>query len=821
MRKYFLPIVLAFFCMSCTVDENLESPKGNPDDILPPGSDEEVWHPVEDYAITGDELDALEAFFASGIINLDYAGLEKVRQCTETEIEIEVERVEPDPSDPSKVTAKTEKETVKNYYGAAIELIEYFRDRNLGGKVLDPEMPPLGYGYTEADKNKADQATVEGGYRFCVSSYVEREGATDSEDTFYSFLAQRTGADGKPETYINWDFWPTDLFGNENEAEQWNQQKHRMQWVLPQARTYYQTRDEKYARAWMDVLGSWIDRYPYPVAGENGVSDPLWYQPWYALQGAERLIDNLHAFMYFVHSPNMTPAWIVKFLNSVKEHADYLINYRYSAAATAGRYSSNINLSQDQALFYAGIFFPEYTAAPEWQATAGDRMRVHIENQFNDDGCQNEMDLSYHIGVVSNFISIYNLARDNGIDPHFDITKLQKPVQFIMDMVHPSTRNARNWNVENFNDTRSATYNGGSKLTRNFKGYLSYFSSAEDADFYSALEYMADQNSNAASLPVNLKLYSTSGYYMFRSGWEYDDLIMILKNNDKAGRDLKHCQNDNNTFSIFKGGRRFFPDAGVYQYSDNDKVKELEAAERHNTLVKTGANFRGTIATAAGTLKSSGTATTADRHNYEYLVTENQSYSDLKHRRTTFFVEKKFFVIVDEAFYSSTMPGAWLSVNFHLADKASVAQVKNTEASHSSAFFSTGAYTYYTDGNNMLCRTFAAKDSGISADFFDSDYSDAINRISGTRQAYRVRKSSSQAKPNDPNPTIIRYITVIAPFGTFDQSYVDDMFAEFTGASASASDESLPVTVTVTMPDMGDELDGIKAGTYILTSSLN
>lgn len=40
--------------------------------------------------------------------------------------------------------------------------------------------------------------------------------------------------------------------------------------------------------------------------------------------------------------------------------------------------------------------------------------------------------------------------------------------------------------------------------------------------------------------------------------------------------------------------------------------------------------------------------------NVQILVTENPSYKELKHRRSVFFVNRQYFVIVDEAIGNAT-----------------------------------------------------------------------------------------------------------------------------------------------------------------------
>ena len=44
------------------------------------------------------------------------------------------------------------------------------------------------------------------------------------------------------------------------------------------------------------------------------------------------------------------------------------------------------------------------------------------------------------------------------------------------------------------------------------------------------------------------------------------------------------------------------------------------------------------------------------KNNTDVLVTENPSFDNATHRRTVFFVDKKFFVIVDEGYGKMQKP---------------------------------------------------------------------------------------------------------------------------------------------------------------------
>lgn len=138
------------------------------------------------------------------VINLDYPGLEKVKSHYEA----------------------------KEYYYAAHELLKYYRNRS---DINNPNINLINPTITASEQNIADQALD---FRFYVRNFKESVDASGNE-IYYSFKK-----DGK----IDWDFVPAEITDQEFKS-----QKHRHQWMLPQAKAYRVKQDEKYFQSWMDV----------------------------------------------------------------------------------------------------------------------------------------------------------------------------------------------------------------------------------------------------------------------------------------------------------------------------------------------------------------------------------------------------------------------------------------------------------------------------------------------------------------------------------------------------------------------------------------
>ncbi|MBK6284150.1 MAG: heparinase II/III-family protein [Draconibacterium sp.] len=137
-----------------------------------------------------------------------------------------------------------------------------------------------------------------------------------------------------------------------------------------------------------------------------------------------------------------------------------------------------------------------------------------------------------------------------------------------------------------------------------------------------------------------------------KSAWDKNVISLVLKCGPDGGG---HCQPDNGTFELYAGGRNLMPDAGSYIYSgDPENRAWFRQTKVHQTLTLNGENL---VYAPKLLLWQPG-------ENLDLLVVENQSYKNLAHRRSVFFVDKRYFVIVDEAKGTDTGD---IDIHFQLA----------------------------------------------------------------------------------------------------------------------------------------------------------
>lgn len=614
-------------------------------------------------------------------------------------------------------------------YNAAAELLEYYRER----PVYNPNVNMLQPSASATEISLADQASQEGGYRFKVYEYVEEEGKC------WSFK----GEDGK----INWAYVPESLSG-ENEFKY---QLHRHQWMLPQAKAFKATGDEKYIKAWIDVYFNWLETFPCP---EGRVENQDMHPQWYGLQTSARTIDQMDILCYYVHSELFTPEILSRFLVAFSQHVESIMVNWFKDSA------SNIRLEQEQAVTLAGIMMPEFKRSSEWFSTGNTAITAQLTNQFNADGVHNEFDPSYHLGAVANFYNIYKVAQANGkLDafPSDYVEYLRKAAKFIMDVTYPD------YSMDNINDTRSKRMTK-SVLTRNLRQYSEMFPDDEE------LKWFAYEGKYGTRPQSTLVTYPVSGYYIMRNGWLPSSTMLIHKNcYDPTRTGLSgHNHPDNGHVMLYVNGRKFLPDAGTMSYSGSN-YSTYRSTEMHNTITRNRAN----ISKREGKLLKTETST-----GYELVVTENAAYDGLTHRRAIFFVEGKFFVIVDEAY--GTDSGSAVNLNFKLwGGKGKTSDGYPESGKNYTVIDESGAHSNFDDGNNLIMKSFSETSEGYQ---FESGTGYYSNEIDQKTQRYWYRMSVTKQSDK-----AARFITVVYPFGNADDYSKQNISAVFTDNAPDAA----------------------------------
>ncbi|SMD10259.1 heparin-sulfate lyase HepC [Pedobacter nyackensis] len=523
--------------------------------------------------------------------------------------------------------------TAGKYDDAAKALLAYYRKKS---KAKEPD-----FSNSEKPANihqPVEQATKEMADKALIHQFQPHKG--------YGYFDY-----GKD---INWQMWPV----KDNEVR-W--QLHRVKWWQPMALVYHATADEKYAKEWVFQYSDWVRKNPLGLSKDN---DRF---VWRALEVSDRVQSLPPTFSLFVNSPNFSPAFLMEFLKSYHQQADYLpSNY-----AEVG----NHRLFEAQRVLFAGVSFPEFKDAQKWRQSGITVLNTEIKKQVFADGMQFELSPIYHVAAIDIFLKAYRSAQRVNLEKEFPQSYVKTVENMITALISITLPD---YNTPMFGDSWI--------IDKKFR--MEQFASWNKVfPTNKVIKYLATDGREGQAPNFLSKALSNSGFYTFRNGWDKNATVMVLKASPPGEF---HAQPDNGTFELFIKGRNFTPDAGVFVYSGDGAIMKLRNWYRqtriHSTLTLDNQNM--VITKSQENKWETG-------KNLDVLTFTNPSYPELNHQRSMLFINQQYFLIIDNAIGKAT---GNLGVHWQLKEDSKPIFDKTKNRVH----------TTYGDGNNLLIQSLNA-----------------------------------------------------------------------------------------------------------------
>ena len=530
---------------------------------------------------------------------------------------------------------------------------------------------------------------------------------------------------------IDWGYNPTS-------DREWVWQLHRMGFWVNMGAVYWHTGDERFAREWAYQLEDWVRKNP---------NDNAHAYAWRSIEAGLRATNLSNIFQYFIDSPSFTPEVLVTFLNSCYEHCTYLMT-RYTSG-------SNWALMEAGGLSHLALLFPEFKSSESWITESGRRLNIEITQQVHTDGFHKEVTFGYHIGAINNFNKTLDLTHINGLEHLFPESYrilVEKMCEAVMTMGFPDGT------FSMFGDSYKR---GAGALWPELKLWAKRYNRP---DFL----YVATEGREGVANSETAFAYKESGLYSMRSGWDKDAIFFALICSADGGM---HTQPDNGTFELYAGGQTLMPDAGFYVY-DGDPVNRewFRQAKVHQTLTLNEANSR---YAPKHLLWQTG-------ENLDVLVVENASYTNLTHRRAVFFVDKAYFVIVDEAIGAGT---GNVDIHFQLMPGTESLDIPNL----------TGR-TMFGSGWNVQVKNVISDGATMEEEEGQVSYA-YLQKESRPAFRYRVSKTTAAGK---------RFVTIVVPYNGNNPPEIN---VELLGNPAIGSDKvDLRVTKNGSSREIGYDL---------------
>lgn len=536
--------------------------------------------PMEKY------LDA-EALFDE--IDLDWPGLEKVKAAVEKE----------------------------DYAAAKHEMAEYLRERKSPPQATEP--PERMHSNRWHHPTDGNLTTVE-----VADKAVAGEIAVVK--VWHKF----------PDGRIDWHFNATENRDDMPYNQQWISQLQRMQHWRPMILAYEETGDEKYARAWVEQMRSWIKDCPRLDAKFNAFPSFCWR----TINVGIRMLGIWdQAFHAFLHSPSFTDEAMMDYLQSCIVHADHLRRNHTS--------DNNWLAMEMNGLYTVAVTFPELKRAREWKDHAIEVMHAVMKEQFLPDGAQVELTPGYHGTTLGNAMSVPEKARRVGLFselPEDFIAMAEKAYAYYMWLAGPEE-----YKTPHFNDS-----GGASAIHWCGKG-LEYFPHRQD------FRWMATEGKEGKEPDHTSHAFDWAGYFVMRSGWQPDANYLCF---DAGPLGMSHVHQDKLNVVAQAYGRRILYDNGGGEYEKSKWRYYSIDTFAHNTILVDGMPQRRYTVRHDNVSKEPIDVAWQSNDRYDFAVgvyEEPYSHEDEKtlrydeskrtcpaqHSRRVLFVKPDLFVVVD------------------------------------------------------------------------------------------------------------------------------------------------------------------------------
>lgn len=405
---------------------------------------------------------------------------------------------------------------------------------------------------------------------------------------------------------------------------EWVAAVYRFYWAMPLAEAYRATRDDKYVAAFVELTSDWIAKHPLE---NRGMTHPVYTSwrgyPWLDIQTGIRADSICKVFPVLVHGRSFTPEFLGILLASLYDH-------QAKTEREPMRQVHNKAVFEQRGFVHIASLFPEFKDARRWMQLALDRTRENFLAQTTPDGVQREWSFGYNLAVLRDAVDIMERARPFGLSVPGDyLDRIRKMYDYIFAVATPRL---------------SAPMFGDASRTESTSSDRSQWPLYETLTGATRLlgdpKYAALAKLDAKRLPEQTSYaFAKAGTYVLRDQWGPEQIYFAL--HCPPPGISGHDQPDNGTFELCAFGRWLMPDTGFYTYGHDPQARTWHRQTRvHQTLTLDGRNARIDGRQLLWKLLDDSSAA---------LVVENASYPGLVHRRTVWFVDGKFFVMLDEA----------------------------------------------------------------------------------------------------------------------------------------------------------------------------
>jgi len=347
------------------------------------------------------------------------------------------------------------------------------------------------------------------------------EAALDGVLLFYGEQPVRVGRRG-----IDWS-------GGHVDHQEWPAQLNRFFQLMPLARAYRDSKDEKYAAAARDYIEDWLDTHePYRPDGPCAPGDST-------LNMSVRLGSTRH------------PGWLASaegFDGSAAFDEEFLERVVASIAWQIDWLAANCNQEYNWRIAGLDCIFTQSLLVPQrlgrHRRFAAEGLNVEFASQILDDGAHVERSASYNNWMCHVFLTLWRLGRRRPeVGIRFDAGRIVRMHAYRLHLTRPNGESCR------FNDaagglrTNASAERRVAELHRAHRQTISEAGQGEDVGTFGH--------------------FPAAGQVFYRTGWEPGGTWWAF---DAAGWGGGHTHLSRLSIELHNGRRTTLPDPGIFDY---------------------------------------------------------------------------------------------------------------------------------------------------------------------------------------------------------------------------------------------------------------
>ena len=439
---------------------------------------------------------------------------------------------------------------------------------------------------------------------------------------------------------VDWDLNPTF-----NKYKEWTWQLSRHPFWTTLAEYYTATGDEKAVTVWIDMISSWFDQALVPEKASPGAT-----HCWRTIEAGIRMSGWSRQVAAFAKSPQVSDEFLTRYFISIWEHG-----WRLRNNSTNG----NWLLMELHGLLRITLLYPYLMDAPEWKAYALKRLQEEFSRQVYPDGFQYELATGYHGVVISNYLGVFDLYEQLGLEkPEFIRKGLEKMFEAYVRISTPSAgtpaiNDGSNVNVARWCRRASELY-------------------PDRADF----RWFATGGKEGAPPDYLSTVFPWAGAVVFRTSWA-KNAVWGYMDGSPFGRGHQH--EDKLNFVMHAYGKVMLTEGGNYMYDSSDCRKYVLSTRAHNTIRVDGfeQNRRRTYRWKDEDINVKAdvefsTSPARDRAHSVYKDGYGPQQKPVTHDRTVLFLKEEpglapFFVVIDRLSAPNDRPHAF-EIMWHLEE---------------------------------------------------------------------------------------------------------------------------------------------------------